>query len=154
MSRFIRINTFYWTRNTSSIIFHNNLLFSIYINLNYANFHCAHKAVNQNISLKKKWNRIFGNILILVNSKVMKRCNKHCLWQISNACIKPSGNWGKCLISKKKLTSRQMIVNNHYQLNLSLFFKNKSISLRFFLTSCYNKINTGWMILITFADWD
>lgn len=32
----------------------------------------------------------------------MKRCNKQCLWQISNACIKPSGNWGKCLISKKK----------------------------------------------------
>lgn len=51
--KFIRINTFYWTRNTSSIIFHKNLLFAIYINLNWANFHCAHKAVNENISLKK-----------------------------------------------------------------------------------------------------
>lgn len=51
--KFIRINTFYWTRNTSSIIFHKNLLFAIYINLNWANFHCAHKAVNENISFKK-----------------------------------------------------------------------------------------------------
>lgn len=60
--KFIRINTFYWTRNTSSIISHKNLLFAIYINLNYANFHCAHKAVNQNISLKKS-NQILCNIV-------------------------------------------------------------------------------------------